>query len=161
MELRNYDDNNNSDKHNCQHNCTLAVTHSQGQRSAKTQLFGERSPRNMGLKHFVADLCICLQVFQELHQQCTGEADVRRPELAEGHQRSRHVLDQTLLLTQVNVPAHQDVHSVLKNKKHPACQQQPQCNGKETATRTSSRPNSPHQTIQASCPCDLVQLTGC
>ena len=122
----------------------LLQSHTAKAKEAQKQLFGERSRRNTGLRHFVADLCICLQVFQELHQQCTGEADVRRPELAEGHQCSRHVLDQTLLLTQVNVPAHQDVHSVLENNKHPTCQQRPQYIGKETATRTSSRSNHPY-----------------
>ena len=61
----------------------------------------------------VSYLSVCLHVLQELSQQCEREVDVREPELTETHECVGRVRSQSLLLSGIYVPPHQDVHCVL------------------------------------------------
>ena len=160
MELRNYDDNDNSDKDNCQHNCTLAVTHSQGQRSAKTAVWSSKEVKETR----VWDTLLLTSAYaSKSSRNCTSNVLEKLMSEDQNWRKDTSAPDtywirlsfwlrsmcqptrmSTVFWKTISIPHVNSDHNTLVKKlpQGPAADQT-------------------ILTIQATCPCDLVQLIGC
>ncbi len=59
------------------------------------------------------NLSVSLHVLHKLTEQCQTEGNVSQPEILETYQLLTCVLRQRVFLSRVDVPADQDIHSIL------------------------------------------------